>query len=102
MCILPFAPLSPTLLFFFQRLKVFLSLLIGLAKLKSAMACVNKDLSPVIESMDHAVTSLYPKTRYAVGKDAKTFWIPLSYMPAAFQDYLLFKQKVKLANPKAV
>jgi hypothetical protein len=23
-------------------------------------------------------------------------------MPAAFQDYLLFKQKVKLANPKAV
>jgi len=52
--------------------------------------------------MDHALTSLFPKTRYAAGKDAKTFWIPLSHMPAVLQDFLLLKQKVELANPRAV
>ncbi|KAF6113448.1 dehydrogenase/reductase 9 [Phyllostomus discolor] len=62
----------------------------------------NTDLSPVVECMDHALTSLFPKTRYTAGKDAKTFWIPLSHMPAVLQDFLLLKQKVELANPMAV
>ncbi|XP_069877513.1 dehydrogenase/reductase SDR family member 9 isoform X3 [Dipodomys merriami] len=70
--------------------------------LKRATASVNVDLSLVVECMDHALTSLFPKTRYTAGKDAKTFWIPLSHMPAMFQDFLLLKRKVELANPKAV
>lgn len=52
--------------------------------------------------MEHALTSLFPKTRYAAGKDAKIFWIPLSYMPAALQDFLVLKHSVELDNPKAV
>ncbi|XP_003478700.1 dehydrogenase/reductase SDR family member 9 [Cavia porcellus] len=74
----------------------------SLDKLKSTAHCLNVDLSVVVECMDHALTSLFPKTRYAAGKDAKTFWIPLSHMPAVLQDFLLLKQKVELANPKAV
>ncbi|XP_054418302.1 dehydrogenase/reductase SDR family member 9 [Pteronotus mesoamericanus] len=74
----------------------------SLDKLKVTRLFVNLDLSLVVECMDHALTSLFPKTRYTVGKDAKTFWIPLSHMPAVLQDFLLLKQKVKLANPKAV
>lgn len=71
-------------------------------KLRGTVSFVNVDLSLVVECMDHALTSLFPKTRYAAGKDAKTFWIPLSHMPTVLQDFLLLKQKVELANPKAV
>lgn len=71
-------------------------------KMKGNTSCVNLDLSLVVECMDHALTSLYPKTRYTAGKDAKTLWIPLSHMPAVLQDFLLLKGKVELANPKAV
>lgn len=74
----------------------------SLSKLKCTKSFVNPDLSLVVECMDHALTSLFPKTRYVAGKDAKTFWIPLSHMPAVLQDFLLLKQKVELANPKAV
>lgn len=70
--------------------------------MKGNTSCVNLDLSLVVECMDHALTSLYPKTRYAAGKDAKTLWIPLSHMPAVLQDFLLLKWKIELANPKAV
>ncbi|ELW62293.1 dehydrogenase/reductase SDR family member 9 [Tupaia chinensis] len=71
-------------------------------KLKGTTSFMNMDLSLVVKCMDHALTSLFPKTRYVAGKDAKTFWIPLSHMPAVLQDFLLLKQKVELANPKAV
>ncbi|KAM5264998.1 dehydrogenase/reductase SDR family member 9 isoform 2-T2 [Hipposideros larvatus] len=74
----------------------------SLDKLKGTVSSVNVDLSLVVESMDHALTSLSPKTRYTVGNDAKTFWIPLSHMPAVLQDFLLLKEKVELANPKVV
>ncbi|XP_025260490.1 dehydrogenase/reductase SDR family member 9 isoform X1 [Theropithecus gelada] len=74
----------------------------SLDKLKGNKSYVNMDLSPVVECMDHALTSLFPKTHYAAGKDAKIFWIPLSHMPAVLQDFLLLKQKTELANPKAV
>ncbi|KAL0626127.1 Dehydrogenase/reductase SDR family member 9 [Plecturocebus cupreus] len=74
----------------------------SLDKLKGNTSFVNMDLSLVVECMDHALTSLFPKTHYAAGKDAKIFWIPLSHMPAVLQDFLLLKQKAELANPKAV
>ncbi|KAK2501682.1 hypothetical protein MC885_006517 [Smutsia gigantea] len=74
----------------------------SLNKLKGITSFVNTDLSLVVDCMDHALTSLFPKTRYAAGKDARTFWIPLSHMPTVLQDFLLLKQKAELANPKAV
>ncbi|XP_012860405.2 dehydrogenase/reductase SDR family member 9 [Echinops telfairi] len=74
----------------------------SLEKLKRSASFVNLDLSLVVECMDHALTSLFPKTRYTPGKDAQTFWIPLSHMPAVLQDFLLLRQKVQLANPKMV
>ncbi|XP_040827612.1 dehydrogenase/reductase SDR family member 9 [Ochotona curzoniae] len=71
-------------------------------KLKFNSAFSNTNLFLVIQCMEHALTSLFPKTRYAAGKDAKIFWIPLSYMPAALQDFLVLKHSVELDNPKAV
>ncbi|XP_066440602.1 retinol dehydrogenase 16-like [Eleutherodactylus coqui] len=49
----------------------------------------NKDLTAVTDCMEHALTAMYPKTRYAAGWDAKLFFIPLSYVPTALADYLL-------------
>ncbi|XP_007943923.1 dehydrogenase/reductase SDR family member 9 [Orycteropus afer afer] len=74
----------------------------SLEKLRGSTSFINADLSLVVKCMDHALTSLFPKTRYTAGKDAKTFWIPLSHMPAVLQDFLLLRQKVELANPKTV
>ncbi|XP_038607687.1 dehydrogenase/reductase SDR family member 9 [Tachyglossus aculeatus] len=62
----------------------------------------NMDLSLVVQCMEHALTSLFPQSRYIVGLDAKAFWIPLSHMPTVLQDFLLQKEKVQLADPTAV
>ncbi|XP_074857707.1 dehydrogenase/reductase SDR family member 9 [Carettochelys insculpta] len=61
----------------------------------------NTDLSPVVKCMDHALTSIHPRSRYIAGWDAKVLWIPLSHMPAAIQDYLLLRYKTQLADPTA-
>ncbi|XP_042307410.1 retinol dehydrogenase 7-like [Sceloporus undulatus] len=42
---------------------------------------------PVTNAMEHALISCYPRTRYAVGWDAKYLFIPLSFLPASFGDY---------------
>ncbi|NXS64180.1 RDH16 dehydrogenase, partial [Brachypteracias leptosomus] len=55
----------------------------------------NANLRLVTDSMEHALTSLYPRTRYAVGWDAKLFYIPVSYLPSALSDRLL-----TVLNPK--
>lgn len=49
----------------------------------------NTDLTPVTDCMEHALTAVYPKTRYSAGWDAKLFFIPLSYVPTVLADYLL-------------
>uniref|UniRef100_A0ACB8G0Y6 Dehydrogenase/reductase SDR member 9 n=1 Tax=Sphaerodactylus townsendi TaxID=933632 RepID=A0ACB8G0Y6_9SAUR len=59
----------------------------------------NTDLFLVVKCMEHALMSRNPQIRYSAGWDAKLFWMPLSYMPAALQDYVLMKNKVKLADP---
>ena len=46
----------------------------------------NPNLSLVTDCMEHALTSRYPRCRYAAGWDAKLFYIPLSYMPSAITD----------------
>ncbi|XP_042307411.1 retinol dehydrogenase 7-like isoform X1 [Sceloporus undulatus] len=49
----------------------------------------SKDLYLVTDCMEHALTSRYPRTRYAAGWDAKLYYIPLSYMPTLVADYVL-------------
>ncbi|PKK29663.1 dehydrogenase/reductase (SDR family) member 9 [Columba livia] len=56
-------------------------------KQKLAKICFNKDISPGIQCMEHALTSLHPHAHYVVGQDAKLFWNPLSRMLAVIQDY---------------
>ena len=43
----------------------------------------------VTEAMEHALLSWWPKTRYAVGWDAKFLWIPLSYLPNIISDSII-------------
>ncbi|KAM6129570.1 LOW QUALITY PROTEIN: dehydrogenase/reductase SDR family member 9-like [Pterocles gutturalis] len=66
-------------------------------KKKLSKICLNKDISPVVQCMEHALTSLHPCAHYVVGQDAKLFWNPLSRMPAATQDFLLLRNRVELA-----
>ncbi|XP_014809977.1 PREDICTED: dehydrogenase/reductase SDR family member 9 isoform X1 [Calidris pugnax] len=70
-------------------------------KEKLSRICLNKDISPVIQCMEHALTSLHPRAHYVVGQDAKYFWNPLSRMPAAVQDFLLLRNRVELAASNA-
>ncbi|KAH0629140.1 hypothetical protein JD844_010985 [Phrynosoma platyrhinos] len=43
----------------------------------------------VTNSIEHALTSRYPHSRYSVGRDAKFFHLPMSYLPTAMSDYVL-------------
>uniref|UniRef100_A0A8C5R8S7 Retinol dehydrogenase 1 n=1 Tax=Leptobrachium leishanense TaxID=445787 RepID=A0A8C5R8S7_9ANUR len=56
------------------------------------------DISKVTNCMEHALTARYPRTRYGAGWDAKFFWLPLSYAPAAVADVML---KIILPRPLA-
>merc|ERR1712137_534841 len=51
----------------------------------------------VVNALDNAVTSKYPKTRYVVGSDA-VIWIGLSYLPVPVADFFLSKL-MKSATP---
>ncbi|XP_074082444.1 17-beta-hydroxysteroid dehydrogenase type 6-like isoform X2 [Macrotis lagotis] len=50
-------------------------------------SCTNLNL--VTDCMEHALTSSYPRYRYAAGWDAQFFFIPLSYMPTVLSSYIL-------------
>nr|XP_060634537.1 dehydrogenase/reductase SDR family member 9 isoform X2 [Anolis sagrei ordinatus] len=63
--------------------------------------CENADPTLVVSCMEHALMSKHPQARYTVGTDAKWLWLPLSLMPTFVQDYVLMKNKVKLADPNA-
>ncbi|XP_075757956.1 retinol dehydrogenase 16 isoform X3 [Pelodiscus sinensis] len=51
-------------------------------------AC-NTDLSIVTGCMTHALTARHPRTRYSAGWDAKLIYLPLSYLPTSFADFVL-------------
>ncbi|KFP64973.1 17-beta-hydroxysteroid dehydrogenase type 6, partial [Cariama cristata] len=57
-----------------------------LAGLRKMTKNCKSNLTLVTDCMDHALTSRYPRTRYAVGWDAKLLCIPLSYLPSALVD----------------
>ncbi|KAG8452481.1 hypothetical protein GDO86_004319 [Hymenochirus boettgeri] len=52
----------------------------------------NTKLHLVTDCMEHALTAVYPKTRYSAGWDAKLLYLPLSYLPTVIAD-LFFKMK---------
>uniref|UniRef100_A0A8C3SVC9 Retinol dehydrogenase 16 n=1 Tax=Chelydra serpentina TaxID=8475 RepID=A0A8C3SVC9_CHESE len=49
----------------------------------------NADLSIVTGCMGHALTARHPRTRYSAGWDAKLVFLPLSYLPTWFADFVL-------------
>ncbi|NWV21904.1 RDH16 dehydrogenase, partial [Origma solitaria] len=57
----------------------------------------NSDLSRVTNCMEHALTSVHPRTRYSAGWDAKLLYLPVSYLPSALSDALF-----TLFYPKSV
>ncbi|XP_072197140.1 dehydrogenase/reductase SDR family member 9 [Excalfactoria chinensis] len=66
-------------------------------KEKLSKACLNTDISLVVECMEHALTSVHPWAHYVVGQDAKWFWTPLSRMPTDVQDFVLLRNREKPA-----
>ncbi|XP_014748004.1 PREDICTED: retinol dehydrogenase 2-like [Sturnus vulgaris] len=58
------------------------------AMLKLLQKTYSSDLSLVTNCMEHALTSLHPRSRYSAGWDAKLLYIPLSYLPSALSDAL--------------
>ncbi|NXH62580.1 RDH16 dehydrogenase, partial [Rhabdornis inornatus] len=58
------------------------------AMLKLLQKTYSSDLSLVTNCMEHALTSLHPRSRYSPGWDAKLLYLPLSYLPSALSDAL--------------
>ncbi|KAH0629141.1 hypothetical protein JD844_010986, partial [Phrynosoma platyrhinos] len=58
----------------------------------------NTNLCLVTDCIEHALTSLYPRTRYSAAWDAKLFFIPLSYMPTVVSDFLFALVKPRPAQ----
>ncbi|XP_019897717.2 LOW QUALITY PROTEIN: 17-beta-hydroxysteroid dehydrogenase type 6 [Esox lucius] len=52
------------------------------------------DLMKVVSCMEHAVAAVRPRTRYSPGWDANFFWLPLSYMPTMFANWILLKAPI--------
>ncbi|KAI8794237.1 retinol dehydrogenase 7, partial [Biomphalaria glabrata] len=50
---------------------------------------LSDNLDLVVDAYIHGLTSLFPRTRYAVGWDSKYLFIPLSYLPTWLVDWLL-------------
>ncbi|NWV82657.1 RDH16 dehydrogenase, partial [Dasyornis broadbenti] len=65
--------------------------------LKLLQKSFNSDLSLVTNCMEHALTSVHPRTRYSAGWDAKLLYLPVSYLPSALSDALF-----TLFYPKSV
>ncbi|KAM4702043.1 uncharacterized protein O3C94_002981 [Discoglossus pictus] len=64
---------------------------------KNLSTC-NTKLSLVTGCMEHALTAVYPHTRYSAGWDAKLFFLPLSYFPTVITDFLLTIGRPKVAD----
>ncbi|KAM3936149.1 17-beta-hydroxysteroid dehydrogenase type 6-like [Leptodactylus fuscus] len=52
----------------------------------------------VPDCMEHALTAVYPWTRYSLGWDCKLIYLPLSYLPTVLSDYVMARFSPKPAN----
>uniref|UniRef100_A0A8C5MD67 Uncharacterized protein n=1 Tax=Leptobrachium leishanense TaxID=445787 RepID=A0A8C5MD67_9ANUR len=57
--------------------------------LKQIIELSSTKLSRVTDCMEHALTAVYPWTRYSPGWDAKFYYLPVSYLPTVISDYVL-------------
>ncbi|XP_007953343.1 17-beta-hydroxysteroid dehydrogenase type 6 [Orycteropus afer afer] len=65
---------------------------------KQGLLRCSTNLNLVTDCMEHALTSVYPRTRYSAGWDAQFFFIPLSYLPTSLADYILTRSWPKPAQ----
>ncbi|XP_075055531.1 retinol dehydrogenase 7-like isoform X1 [Mixophyes fleayi] len=73
---------------YYQQNMKALEILVGTASPKVHM---------VPDCMEHALTAVYPWTRYSPGWDCKLYYLPLSYLPTVISDYLLCRSAPKPA-----
>ncbi|XP_077978848.1 retinol dehydrogenase 7-like [Glandiceps talaboti] len=45
-------------------------------------------LDKVVDSLEHALTSWWPRTRYVIGLDAHFFILPTTFLPAVISDFI--------------
>uniref|UniRef100_A0A8C5MF69 Uncharacterized protein n=1 Tax=Leptobrachium leishanense TaxID=445787 RepID=A0A8C5MF69_9ANUR len=64
--------------------------------MKSLRTCSPK-LHRVTDAIEHALTAVYPWTRYSAGWDCKLFYLPVSYLPTVISDYVLLRSAPKPA-----
>ena len=50
----------------------------------------NEDITPVIDAYIHALMAVFPRARYAVGKDAK-IWLTTQALPEWLGDWIFSK-----------
>ncbi|XP_059575301.1 17-beta-hydroxysteroid dehydrogenase type 6-like isoform X2 [Alligator mississippiensis] len=67
-------------------------------KFKELLFTANPKLHLVTDAMEHALTARHPRTRYSCGWDAKLFYLPVSYLPTSWADYLLTRSMPKPAQ----
>ncbi|XP_008070759.1 17-beta-hydroxysteroid dehydrogenase type 6 [Carlito syrichta] len=58
-------------------------------RIRQGLLKCSTNLNLVTDCMEHALTSVHPRTRYSAGWDAQFFLIPLSYLPTSLADYIL-------------
>ncbi|XP_075708134.1 retinol dehydrogenase 7-like [Rhinoderma darwinii] len=66
--------------------------------LTSLIGTASSKLYHVTDCMEHALTAVYPWTRYSAGLDCKLYYLPLSYLPTVLCDYLLCRSSPKPAR----
>ncbi|XP_036750839.2 17-beta-hydroxysteroid dehydrogenase type 6 [Manis pentadactyla] len=66
--------------------------------IKQGLLNCSTNLNLVTDCMEHALTSVHPRTRYSAGWDAQFFFIPVSYLPTSLADYILTRSWPKPAQ----
>ncbi|XP_071991048.1 short-chain dehydrogenase/reductase family 9C member 7-like [Engystomops pustulosus] len=66
--------------------------------LQALFGTASPKIYKVTNSMEHALTAVYPWTRYSPGWDAKLIYLPLSYLPTVLSDYWLRRFAPKPAH----
>ncbi|KAM5287936.1 17-beta-hydroxysteroid dehydrogenase type 6-like [Ctenodactylus gundi] len=68
------------------------------SSMKQGLSKCSTNLTLATDCMEHALTSVHPRTRYSGGWDAQFFFLPLSYLPTRLADYILTRSQPKPAQ----
>ena len=50
---------------------------------------ISEDITPVVDAYTHALTAMFPRARYVVGKDAKYLFLTLQALPEFLSDFFI-------------